>query len=615
MKSESTKDAMISNKNNYTGGIKFNVRKITLGLVGLCLISSCAFKSTDGAPKNNSETSILQASVVVNGSGDGIPDETKSALGLNPSIAYFPRLSVFLVKEITLGAIFKERSNLVEVDEDYLMLTQQYASTSADKGGDLDLLKVLRKKILINQYKFLRNIRAEERDTITDEDLKSSVLSNWEDGQYYGYRKALGLVKAPQDNISGKFSTNFKIKIRSSKGVTQVSNVKLKSFYYDFKNLKLNDIYSHYLKKDTGAKETIDLSTSNNEYVPATNYYIFADEIKNTDIQKRINERNEIGLEFEDFDYKVAGIDLNYSKVISSIIDKCAKIVISDGTKTEIFYISPIYNLAEALKILGKDFVQNKDGSIDSLGNLQTGISQPIDFDSLKSSDLSKGVWSIFGESDNMGDQLKAKGFYFISFASMKDLLNANKREIKLSENKNDSQINIERVLWGDELTIKINSLTRKIMNESISVTEHEPVCSGGGCNFTGDDFTRGSECRCTQDCNETYSSPSIAGSSVDLTTIKISDFINIADEYGNPVKFDVFSFENTIIVKFNYQLAQLKNKLSISFINPEDREYSVRSGRVASTCSGISPSYSNVQWKNKYEFNHSDTIIGALKY
>lgn len=609
---------------NETRGLKLSMNKRTwkhiIVLCGLGLMTSCAFKSTDGESTdgesiNSSETSILQTNESTDITGDGIPNETKIALGLNPNIAYFPRLSIHLVKDVSLGAIFSERVNFVEADEDYLMLTQQYASGSSDKGGDLDFLKVLRKKMLINQYKFLRNIREEERDTITDEDLKSSILSSWDDGQYYAYRKKLGMLGNQRENVSGKFSTNFKIKIRSSKGVSQVSNVKIKSFYYDFKTLKMNEVFPHYLLKDSGAKEIIDLSTSSNEYVPASNYYIFANEIKKSNVRKSITERNEIGLEFEDFDYKVAGFDLNYSKVISSVVDKCAKIVISDGKKTEIFYITPKFNLREALSVLGKDFIQNKDGTIDSLGEIQTNISQPIEFDTLRGDDLQKGVWSIFGESDNLDDQLKAKGFYFVSYASMKDLLDSSKREVKLEENKTDNQINITRAIWGDELTIKINSLVYKTLNESISKTIYEPVQSGAGCNFTND-FNRGADCRVTREgCEDTNSKPIILDNSVDLSQTKISNLINIIDDLGNRIKADAFSFENMIVIKFNYPMPKLKNKLSISFQNSEDKEYLVRNGKISSTCKGGGPSYSYVKWKNNYEFNYSASVIGALKY
>lgn len=604
---------------NETRGLKLSRNKGTwkhiIVLCGLGLMTSCAFKSTDSENKLSTETSILQANESMDITGDGIPNEAKIALGLNPNIAYFPRLSIYLVKDVSLGAIFKERANFVETDEDYLMLTQQFASGSSDKGGDLDFLKVLRRKMLINQYKFLRNIREEESDTITDEDLKSSILSNWGDEQYYAYRKALSKINNQRDNLSGKLGTNFKIKIKSSKAVSQVSNIKIKSFYYDFKKLNPSEAFSHYLLKDSGAKEIIDLSTSSSEYIPATNYNIFVNDIKKSNVRKNIVDRNEVGLEFEDFDYKVAGVDLNYSKVISSVIDKCAKVVISDGKKTEIFYITPRFNLRDALKLLGKDFVQNKDGTIDSLGEVQTNIPQPIEFDSLRGDDLKKGVWSIFGESDNLDDQLKAKGFYFVSYASMKDLLDASKREVKLSENTTDNQINITRAIWGDELTIKINSLIYRTLSESFSKTAHDPVYSGAGCNFVSD-LNSGPQCReIKKGCEDTNSSPTIVNSNVDLGQTKISEILNITDEYGNKIKADVFSFEDTIVVKFNYPMPKAKNKLTISFIKPEDKEYQARSGVVATTCEKGTLNYSYVKWKNNYEFNYSASIFGALKY
>jgi hypothetical protein len=158
-------------------------------------------------------------------------------------------------------------------------------------------------------------------------------------------------------------------------------------------------------------------------------------------------------MEFEDFEYKILGKSLSYSKIISDIKDKCAKVIISDGNTSEVHYVAPYMKLSDALSILGKKVTANKDGTIESIGKLQTNISQPIDFDSLKSSDLTKGVWSIFGESDGLDSILKPKGFYFISYATMKDIINSAKRSIKLADEKNTNVLTVDGVMWGEMRT------------------------------------------------------------------------------------------------------------------------------------------------------------------
>jgi hypothetical protein len=146
--------------------------------------------------------------------------------------------------------------------------------------------------------------------------LKSSILSYWSDDQYFDIRKSLGQIKEIQQNPSGRFNTNFKIKIQSNPGLNQISNIKLKSFYYDFKNLKSTDLQTHYLIKDSGAKEILDMNPASTEYIPATTYPIFTNEILNTVILKQIINRSEVGMEFEDFEYKILGKSLSYSKII-----------------------------------------------------------------------------------------------------------------------------------------------------------------------------------------------------------------------------------------------------------------------------------------------------------
>lgn len=595
--------------------------KILTIFISSILLTSCSFKK----PENQNATvagEVLKESIPDNPTGDGLTNAEKMALGLNPNIAYFPRLNVYWVKDVSIGAIFKTKNALIGNDKDLLMLSQQYASTDSNKGGDLDFLKVLRSKILINQYKFLRNIRAEDKDTITDEDLKSSILSSWSDDQYFGFRKNIGQIKDIQQNPSGRFNTNFKVKIKSNKGLTQISNIKLKSFYYDFKNLKPTELQTHYLIKDSGAKEIIDMNPSSTEYIPATTYPIYTNEILNTEVQKRISDRNEVGMEFEDFDYKIAGRFFNYSKTISDIKDKCAKVIISDGSTSEVYYVAPYMKLSDALSMIGKDVTPNKDGTIESIGKLQTNISQPIDFDSLKSDDLTKGVWSIFGESDGLDSVLKPKAFYFISYATMKDILDSAKRSVKLAEEKNTNILKIDGVIWGDELSLNILQMKYKTQEESISTeergTDGPPDCltqiitpmtppsriGHGRCNLVEEPMAK---------CQITRSSIVSRDVDFDFNSNDLSRLITIKDEYGNTVKYDIFTFDDQIVIKFNYQLPQFKNQISIYFADPNEPQRALRSGIVSSSCGPTD--YSTLNWKNYFDIKLNASIFGALKY
>lgn len=592
--------------------------KMVFIFISTLLTVSCSFKKPE-THNNTVAGETLKETITDNPTGDGLSNFEKSSLGLNPNVAYFPRLSIHWVKDVNIGAIFKSKNSLFSGEKDLFMLSQQFASTDSTKGGDVDFFKVLRSKILINQYKFLRNIRSDDKDTITDDDLKSSILSYWSDDQYFDIRKSLGQIKEIQQNPSGRFNTNFKIKIQSNPGLNQISNIKLKSFYYDFKNLKSTDLQTHYLIKDSGAKEILDMNPASTEYIPATTYPIFTNEILNTVILKQIINRSEVGMEFEDFEYKILGKSLSYSKIISDIKDKCAKVIISDGNTSEVHYVAPYMKLSDALSILGKKVTANKDGTIESIGKLQTNISQPIDFDSLKSSDLTKGVWSIFGESDGLDSILKPKGFYFISYATMKDIINSAKRSIKLADEKNTNVLTVDGVMWGDELSLNILQLRYKTQEELLSVEEKG---TDGPIECLDTPMTppgRIGNGRCNvieapdRKCQITRSTIISKDYDFNFNTKDISRLITLKDEYGNTIKYDLYTYEDQVSIKFNYQLPQFKNQISIHFADSSEPQIALRSGIVSSSCGPTD--YTTTNWKNYYDIKLNASIFGALKY
>jgi hypothetical protein len=159
-----------------------------------------------------------------------VPDSLEVILGTNPIIADIPKISIGFVQDISIGAIFKTQLDSLNKNA-FSILKQEFSDVETNKGGDLDSLKVLRKKVLINQYNHLRNIKAEKADIITNDDLRTNILSSWPDETYYAFLDSLPTIDKNSDNDSGKFTTNLKIKLSNIKNVNSMTNENLMQPY------------------------------------------------------------------------------------------------------------------------------------------------------------------------------------------------------------------------------------------------------------------------------------------------------------------------------------------------------------------------------------------------
>jgi hypothetical protein len=548
---------------------------------------------------------------------DGIPDEIEKKNGTNPYIADIPKISIGLVQDISIGAIFKMTLNNLLGSNEFAILRQEFSEIDANKGGDLDSLKVLRRKVIINQYNHLRNVKAQKQDIITNDDLRTNILSSWTDDLYYPFMDSIFESDKIQDNDSGKFTTNLKIKISNALNVTEISDISLKSFFYDYEKMEESEIYNHNLLKSSGSKERFKLNGSES-YSPVTVYPLIANELKSKDLLLRITDRSEIGMKFTDYSYTTSGIQLSYAETLNKVFDGDARIVYSDGKKTDVFFVSPGLTLNSALMQIGKKIIQNKDGDIYSIEGIETTAKYPIDVDTLKRDDFSKGIWSVFGDADNLNDQLKAQGIYVVSFSTIKDILTISRKWANVSENQIADSLVIENIFEGDELLINIQEIKRSSISENISQIEHESVCSGAGCNFagigpSGDEVMRGPSCNCTNSCTEINSNSIVIESSVDVPTKSVSNWFKFEDSYGEKVEAQVYKYGNKINIKFNSLGNHLRNKIKLIFRNPQDTPSNARIGRVGGDCGGIN--YSNLAFNNQYKITGAIRVLGINKY
>jgi hypothetical protein len=581
-----------------------------IGVTLFIILTSCSIKSKQ---KPNNTSNLLEERKALPDSdsdNDGISDVLERQTGTNPFIADIPKISISFVQDISIGAIFKTQDNF-STSNKFSTLSQEFFETESTKAGNVDSLKILRKKIVRNQYNHLRNIKTEKVDLINNEDLRTNILSSWSDSQFYPFLDSIVNLDDREDNVSGKFSANFKIQIRDAKNVSDLSNMSLKSFFFDYEDMSESEIYNHYLLKSSGSKERFTLK-GNDSYLPVTIFPLIVNELKSNDVFSKLVNRSEIGIKFTDYSYTTLGIQQNYSEVLSKVFDGDAKVIFSDGVKTDVYFVSPSISLGEALAQVGKKIVFNKDGEIYSINEIETTAKYPIDIDKLTIDDLKKGIWSVFGDADNLSDQLKAQGQYVVAYSKIEDILSVSRKWTNITEDPIVEKLKIENVYNGDEILLDIKDLSLISSSESITQVVYGEICTGSACNFV-EDINRDPECRCKAGCTVINSTPIVVNSSIELVTKDLNNWFSFENEFGEKITANIFKYGSKLIIKFNDLKSHLKNNITIKIRNPNNLKSSARRGRVGGTCGGIG--FSVEDYTNKLKINGSVKIFGINKY
>lgn len=567
------------------------------------IMTSCSVK------KDSSNKNLLESlKTMPDQDNDGLSDELERQVGSNPLISDLPKLSIELVKDVSLGGIFRKNE---KSENSFLFLKQEFNEIDTQKGGDLNLLKVLRLKVIKNQYNHLRNIKTEKSDVITNEDLRTNILSGWSDDIYYNFLGLIDPLGEIQDNGSGKFLSNFKIKISNAKNVTEVSDISLKSFFHNFENSSEIDIYNHFLLKSNGSKEKYNLE-GNESYVPAITYSLIANELKTTDLHSQILLRSEIGIKFSDYNYVSSGTPLNYLETLGKVLDGNAKIIFSDGKSLEVFFASPGITLEKAFSLKGLIFKTNAKGEIYSINGLENTLDYPIDLDNFKIDDIHKGIWSVFGEGDSLKDILKLQGTYVVSYSKGMDLLRASKNWVEVINEKDFQYLNLDNVYEGDELHLAIDSLRITKQVESLEEIVNPVVCHGSACNLYPNP-NRGPTCTCTKGCTEVQSSVRTVDENIVINYKNHISWFHFVDEYGVVVTPKSYSYGQHLIFKFDKLNNHLKNKIILKIKNPLELTSHARKGVISGDCNNVS--YEHNMFENIFTINGSVKLYGLNKY
>lgn len=585
---------------------KFKCHLLFLGL--LIIVSSCSIKKKEDPNSFTKQLDSLKAAP--DSDNDGISDGLENAMGTNPLIADIPKLSIGLVKDISISAIFSPKNDFL-LKNRFLTLKQEYLEIDDIKGGDIDFLKVLRRKVVINQYNHLRNVKTEKNDIITTEDLRANVLSNWEDSLYFGFMDSLPEDGEISENSSGKFISNFRVKITNIKNVTEISDIGVQSFFYNYEKMSESEIYNHYLLKESGSKERFKLSGSDS-YFPVTSYPLIANELSTTEILSQLKDRSEVGLKFSDYSYIMSGVSLNYSEVINKALDGDAKVIFSNGKKTEVFFVAPGLTIEQALIQMGNSIKLNNFGDIYSINDIETTAKYPIDVDSLKLDDLKKGIWSVFGDADTLLEKVKQQGLYVISYSTVGEILNSSKRWVSLVDKEFTNSFSIENIYEGDELLFNFENASIVNLTESISHAQVGEVCTGGGCNFAPTD-RRGPSCYCRPGCTQSKSTPTLSENYIDPKASDLGSWLTFKNSDGGIVNARVYTYGKNIKVKFFSLPDYLKNKVIVTLKNPKNLTSTARVGLIASTCE--SPSFSIQTFENQFKIRGTVKVYGINKY
>lgn len=558
------------------------VKAAVLLLTYLMFQSSCSVKKF-ASNKSVSGQNSINVSEVIDSDADGIPDEIERKNATNPFIADIPKISISEVQNISIGAVFKKNESSAQSTQ-FQFLNQTFLPTNTPSIGDIDSLRVLRSKVVKNQYNFLRNVKTEKVDLITNEDLRSDILSSWPDSNFYSFIDELPESANVYDNESGKFTTSFKIKISNALNVSEISNISIKSFFYDYQKMEKGEIYNHFLLKASGSKESYKL-TGRDSFYPVGSYSLVANELKSTEIYNRLQDRSEIGIKFNNFDYTKSGIPLNYEEVLSKVFDQDARIVISTKDKTEVFFVAPEQTLYNVLIRLGRKVKLNKDGEIDSIDNIESKLTYPLDIDTMKIDELANGMWSIFGDGEKLSDTLRPQGLYVVSFASGDEIINAKKTWGNFDQNEVVDNFTIDQIFAGDELLLDSSDLTKTYIAENLKESTYEL----GNCNFLpGLESLLGGSGSCKY-CHEIRSTLSQVEQTINIPSSEIVQWFKFTDSYGKDINASVFKYGGKILLKFNSLQDHLRNKITISFAHPLDKISSARTGLITSTCSQVS--------------------------
>lgn len=595
------------------GGGRFSVICFTLGFL---LLVGCSIK------KNTPELTVggsheIALEDVIDSDSDGVSDILESQTGTNPFIADIPKISIALVQDIAIGAIFKTQfenqfktKSEFQLQSRFSMLKQEFSEVQGEKGGDLETLKVLRKKVIKNQYNHLRNVKSEKSDIITNEDLRSNILSSWTDDLYYPFIDTIQFIDTSNDNDSGKFVTNLKVKISNALNVTEISDVSLKTFFYDYEKMEESEIYNHYLLKSSGTKEKFKLS-GDASYSPVTTYPLIANELQSSVVYAKLLERSEIGIKFTDYSYITSGVQLNYAEVLNKVFESDAKIIYSDGIRTEVFFVSPNLTLVQALNYLGKRVKLNKNGEIYSINDIETTAHYPLDVDNLRFDDLKKGIWSVFGDGDAINEKVKAQGLYVVSFSTIEDILKISRRWVDLTESELVDRVILENVYNGDEIVIDVSSIKGVSSAEAYNRIDTPPDMQGAGCNFV--ETNRGPSCTHIPGCYSLYSSQALTEKT--YSTTELQSWLIFEDSYGEKINAKIYKYGKKIKIKFDSLSSHLKNTIKVTFRDPAFLNSSVRVGLIDSTCLAKTPSYSLQTFTNQFKIEGSLKTFGINKY
>lgn len=306
---------------------------------------------------------------------------------------------------------------------------------------------------------------------IKEKDENFQILTKWPSHEIYPFVSKLTSEDVSQMKNSSKVDLTYKLRLSSLDGVSQIDSVSYSLESYNKISNTFN-VSKEFSLIDGNGSTTFSFDNLQT-YSPIKAFKTLSISNK-SQLLDGLKKQDEYGIRFIDFTFNRYGSKLKFSKFMSVIKSKLAKIIISTPLSTITYYRTPGVELNKFLMEKFVDINIDDEGYLTSLNGLNNSLSLNTDLSDLSNNELELGRWDIFGELDNGNQILKAGKTYLVSYGTARQITKSKKTttEILSDASIKDSYL-IENLREGDVLEISYKKLRTSLREEVFPFYQH----------------------------------------------------------------------------------------------------------------------------------------------
>ena len=464
------------------------LQKIVTSALVIVIITGCSLQKEEHTPANSDSKGNHKAiTKQIDSDGDGVFDGKDP----NPYVADIPKINIHNVQSVEMGFSFKNDNN--RSSDEYVSLVNSL-DESNERTIPLKFDARAREKILALQYNKIVDpgLVPNKKTTVDTKDFDFFILSNWRDQNYFQIEDYLNKNSGRESRENaGQLLTKFRLNLENLSGISEISNIQLTTSIFNKKSGENHELLTHPLLRSTFEVERFFLEDET-MFTPVESYGILDLNLDSEEIRGQVLHRSQVAITIKDFDYIRGGNKLRYSEVLNKVKAKTAKIIISNAEKTMAYNVTPRGTLLDFIKIHKDKIFINENGEIDSIDDVATTLSFPVNFKKLSSFQMDLGVWSILGDAKNIHEVLKKNKTYIVTYATAKELALTQTEKVTVFKDKKYSDtLALENLREGDVLTIEMTGtrshpqisgeeqrIVRGQEYECIDVREHDHIRS-----------------------------------------------------------------------------------------------------------------------------------------